>query len=466
MSFLTGQPSRASFSEHFPTPLFQPIVSSSMLTLRQVFFLWFPLAAMWALMSLEGPVVQSVAARAAEPELNLAAYGYAFFSMLLLEAPVFMFLSASNALVKGPLSYERFRNYTYLISGALSVGVLVFALTGLFYVVSTRYVGMSEDLARLSEQCLLCLSVAPLMVGYRRFHQGILVKSRKSAWIAWGGVLRILFGASIAFSLFFYTNLPGGVIACLTLSIAIIFEAYFIRWRSSIVMRELTSNPLPGDKSLSLREMNKFYVPLAVSSVVNIGVQPVLTFFLAQCLDSVQALAVWPVLMSFQFIFMGPTIAFQDIVIAHRHEDEGNGTVLGWFGLCIAIGLGSLAVAFLLSPFYEVWFVQMVGLTPELSRYMFGASTFAIALSLLGTWVSWLRGVHTLEHSTRQIFIGSSIELFSTFMIMWTFVEYSVFPGAFAGILSFTIARFLNCCYMWTVRYGVFGIRTPKAPVL
>lgn len=430
-----------------------------MLTLRRAFLLWLPLAAMWILMSIEGPVVQAAAARAPETKLNLAAYGYAFFSLLILEAPVFMFLSASNALVKGPQSYERFRNYSYLISFCLSAACLLVAVSGAFYSISHSFVGLEEPLARLAEKCLLVLAVCPLMVGYRRFHQGILVKAQQSSWIAWGGFFRIAVAGVTAFSLLAYSTIPGGVIVCSSLSIAITVEAYFIRWRSQRVISELYNNPRAGDHHLSLAEMNRFYLPLAVASVVNIGVQPVLTFFLAQGVDAKFALASWPVLMSFQFLFFTPALAYQDIIIAHKHEDEGNGRVLKTLGFVLVALFAAGGALFMFTPAFQLWFVELVSISQELANYMYSPALFCIPMSGLAVWLASLRAHHTLEHTTRQIFIGSSVELLGSFLFMWALYGGERFSSIFAAVLSFFCARTLSCLYMWTVRLPPTKIR-------
>ena len=61
-----------------------------------------PLAASWALMGIELPLVAAVMARFPEPDINLAAYGGIVFPLaLIIEAPIIMLLAASTALSWG-----------------------------------------------------------------------------------------------------------------------------------------------------------------------------------------------------------------------------------------------------------------------------------------------------------------------------------------------------------------------------
>jgi len=69
--------------------------------MRRIAQAWWPLAASWLLMSLEGPMVSAVIARLADPKIHLAAYGGIVFPVaLLVESPIIMLLAASTALCK------------------------------------------------------------------------------------------------------------------------------------------------------------------------------------------------------------------------------------------------------------------------------------------------------------------------------------------------------------------------------
>ena len=64
-----------------------------MLTVRQVFRIWLPLAASWALMGAEGPLFTWTVAGMAEQKIHLAAFGsIAFPIALVVEGPIIMLL--------------------------------------------------------------------------------------------------------------------------------------------------------------------------------------------------------------------------------------------------------------------------------------------------------------------------------------------------------------------------------------
>jgi hypothetical protein len=65
-------------------------------TQRSIIAFWFPLAATWFMMAVEGPFLAAVIARLAEAKFNLAAYGVAYAVALLVESPVIMLMSAAT----------------------------------------------------------------------------------------------------------------------------------------------------------------------------------------------------------------------------------------------------------------------------------------------------------------------------------------------------------------------------------
>ena len=76
---------------------------------REILAFWLPMAGTWLMMAAEAPFLAALIARLAEPKYNLAAFGVAYAIAILVEAPVIMILSASTALVEGPVSLRRLR---------------------------------------------------------------------------------------------------------------------------------------------------------------------------------------------------------------------------------------------------------------------------------------------------------------------------------------------------------------------
>ncbi len=74
------------------------------LSARTALKYWLPLEATWLMMAFEGPFVAAIIARLADPKINLAAFGVATSLAWIIESPIVMMLSASNALVRDKIA--------------------------------------------------------------------------------------------------------------------------------------------------------------------------------------------------------------------------------------------------------------------------------------------------------------------------------------------------------------------------
>ncbi len=90
------------------------------LSYLQIFLFWVPLSLTWLMMSVEGPYIAAIIARLDGEKLNLAAYGIAFAFALVAESPVIMLMSAATALCRNSRSYMQLRNFSILISLAVT----------------------------------------------------------------------------------------------------------------------------------------------------------------------------------------------------------------------------------------------------------------------------------------------------------------------------------------------------------
>ena len=103
------------------------------LTTRDVFRTWWPLAASWILMALEGPSLNIIVARLANPKIHLAAYGSLVFPLaLLIEAPIIMLLAASTALCKDMNAYRKIRRFMHIASAVLTLFHILIVATPLY----------------------------------------------------------------------------------------------------------------------------------------------------------------------------------------------------------------------------------------------------------------------------------------------------------------------------------------------
>mgnify|MGYP000964194073 CR=1 FL=1 len=163
-----------------------------MTTSGAIFRFWFPLATTWMMMAAEGPIVAAVIARMPDATLNLAAFGVASAFSSLIEAPILMLLAAATALAKDEASYRSLRRFAFGLNAMLTALMFVVIAPPVFWHVSRRWLELPEEVGELAYGAVVCLLPWPGSIGYRRFHQGLLVRANMTRWVAYGTICRLV----------------------------------------------------------------------------------------------------------------------------------------------------------------------------------------------------------------------------------------------------------------------------------
>ncbi len=296
------------------------ISTSTQLTNKKIIYFWLPLAATWIMMSVEGPFLAALIARSTEPIFNLAAYGVAYSLALIIEAPIIMMMSASIALVKNKQSFYKLRNFTYAANGLISVIMLIVVTPPVFYFIAEGLIGLPDEVSRLTHIATIILLPLPAAIGYRRFYQEILINNNLTRRVAYGTVVRLLSMAICAAALFLSDIVEGVVIGATSLSFAVIMEAIAVRFMVGDTVKKIKSEDTSSQQILTYGEINKFYYPLALTSLIGLGVQPLVTFFVGQSRMALESLQVLPVVTSFVFIFRALGLSYQEATTLHSLE--------------------------------------------------------------------------------------------------------------------------------------------------
>ncbi|MBT8336634.1 MAG: hypothetical protein KJO11_08520, partial [Gemmatimonadetes bacterium] len=381
-------------------------------TPRSVFLFWVPLAATWLMMAVEGPTLAAVIARLADPTFNLAAYGVAFAFAILVEAPVIMLMSASTALAADGESLRRLRVFSWGLN-ALATGLLLFVLIPPVYAfLMTTLMGLPDPVSELTYGALWLLLPWPAAIGYRRFLQGLLIRSGRTRLVAAGTVLRLISMASSAVVLAIFTDLPGAWVGAVALSVAVCVEAVAARIMAAPTLRELRATAPDDPASVpSYGGIARFYYPLALTSFIGLTVQPLLTFFMGRAPAPLESLAVFPVVHALSFVFRSFGLSYQETAIALLGSRNEHHRVMARFGLWlgVATSAGLALVAF--TPLAEVWFVQISGLSPELAEFAVWPTRILVPLPALSVWLSLQRAVLVQGRRTSPISGATTVEV-------------------------------------------------------
>ncbi|MBS3817928.1 hypothetical protein KGY73_00255 [bacterium] len=440
--------------------------TNSSLNFKGIFIFWLPLAATWLMMSTEGPFVAAIIARLPEPKFNLAAHGVAYSFALLMEAPIIMIMSASTALVKDRDSLIKLRKFTYTMNGAITLIMAVFLTPPPFNFVTQTIIGLPENVAQLTHYACILLLPWPSAIGYRRYYQGILIRSNLTRRVAYGTVVRLT--AMVSISLFFYFVFPihGAIVGAAALSTGVIAEATASRMMArSSVRRLLHKSPQQSGRALlSYRFITNFYFPLALTSILALGIRPLVTFFLGNSRMAIESLAALPVVYSLVFIFRSMGLSFQEVGIALLGEQNQNYRPLKNFSIFLGFFVTFGLFLFTFTPLSHVWFHQISGLSLELTEFAIFPAQLMVLLPGLTVLLSFQRSLLVTNKKTKPITLATFIEVAGvTSLLLLTLKGFNMI-GLIAAAIALVLGRLISNTYLFRPFFKTLKRNSPSSP--
>jgi len=422
------------------------------LTAKKIFKFWLPLAGTWLMMSVEGPFIAAIIARLVDPKFNLAAYGVAFSFALIVEAPVIMMMTASTSLVKDYASLRKLRQYTWILNGSITIAMLILIIPKIFFFLTIELIGLPENVAALTHVGTIILLPWPAAIGFRRFYQGVLIRNHATRRVAYGTVIRLVSMGSTALGLFIFTKLPGVYIGTAALSAGVTMEAFSTRIMVNQILHRLRNLPaleVEQEASLSFSFINKFYFPLALTSMLTLGVHPLITFFLGKSNMALESLAVLPVVTSFVFLFRGVGLSFQEAAITMLGVNKENDRVVYKFATVLGVILASALIVTAITPLSKLWFSKVSGLSAELTGLaltpilimgIFPASTVLIAMQ---------RAMLVKAGRTSPITNATIIEVLTIISVLYIGIIHLSAIGVVAAASAFLSGRLAANAYLY-----------------
>ncbi len=413
------------------------------------------------MMSVEGPFLSAIIARMLNPEFNLAAYGVAFSFAMIIEAPVILLMTASTALVKDLHTFKKLRNFTYALNTIATGLMFLLNVPSIFYFITINLVNLPVEVAKLTHTALILLIPWPGAIGYRRFYQGILIRNNLTKRVAYGTVVRLLSMSFTAISLHFFTNVEGVVVGAGALAVGVTGEAIASKLMALGVIRKIKSVEIKseGQSNLGYREIFKFYYPLALTSMITLGVQPMVTFFMGQSRMAIESLAVLPVITSFVFIFRSIGLSFQEVGIALMGKDKGGYKPLRNFafmlGIIVVFVLGIIAF----TPLSAIWFYNISGLSINLTDFARLPLIIMVIMPGLSVLLSFQTAVLVESRHTKPITFSTITEFSGILLTMFIAINYFNAVGVVAATLGFILGRLGANSYLFPSYFKV--LRNP-----
>ena len=419
------------------------------LSYKKIFLFWIPLAITWLMMSIEGPYLSALIARMGEPKYNLAAYGVSFSFALIIEAPVIMLMSAATALVNSYDSFNKLKNFTYILNTAITLFMLVILIPAVFSFIAVDLIQLPAEIVEITYWAFAALLPWPAAIGYRRFYQGILIRNNKTRLVTVGTFIRLISMSLTALILYLKFTFSGAVVASLSLSVGVTVEAIASKFMSLKIIEKIKSTKnTKDDKGLSYKEIISFYYPLALTSMLSLGVHPLVTFLLGQSRMAIESLAVLPVINALVFVFRSVGLSYHEVFIALLGENGEGYRRLRNFGLLTGISSTILLTAITATPLANIWFHSISGLSIELTQFSILPAIVVSIMPSLTFLISVQRAIQVYSRNTSPLTFATIIEVVVIIVVLFVGIKFFDLVGVLAAGIAYVFGRSIANIYL------------------
>lgn len=409
---------------------------------------WWPLAASWLLMGIEQPAVAAVVARLPDPKVQLAAYGSVVFPIaLVIEAPIIMLLAASTELSRDRGRYAQVVRYTRVMGAALTVLHVLVAATPLGAWFIEAALSVPAAVAEASQPGLWLIVPWSWAIAARRTGQGLLIRQGRSRMVGVATAVRLCVSSSVLGFGLLSEAASGVVIGAAALSVGVLAEAAFVR----VVATRVARGELPERSeapALTVGGFAKFYVPLALTPVVILLIQPVGTAAISRMPEVLGSLAVWPVVVSLGFVMQSIGVAYNEVVVALVGK-PGARAQLWSFAWKLAALLTAMWLVFSASPLATLWFEHVANLPPDLVEEAVVGLLIAAPQPASRVLQSWYQGLLVSAHNTRPIPEAVGVFALTCGAVLWAGVSWQGAPGVYVALTGFTAGRVAQTGWLW-----------------
>ena len=418
-------------------------------TWRRIVKTWWPLAASWLLMALELPSISAVVARLANPEINLAAWGGVVFPIaLLVEAPIIMLLAASTALSKDWASYKKIRIFMLVAGGTLTALHLAVAFTSLFDVVVLDVIGAPQEILEPARIGFRLMTPWTWSIAYRRFNQGVLIRQGHSDAVGWGTFIRLTADLTVLGLGLLLQRFPGTMVAGTAVALGVLSEAAYAGIRVRPLLKHRLRQAPAIEPPLDWRQFFQFYIPLAMTSLITLLINPLGSAAISRMPLALQSLAAWPVVSGLVFMLRSMGVAYNEVVVALLDEPGSVGP-LKRFAWVLAGVSTTLMLLLAASPLADFWFTTFSSLKPELALLARNAIWFALPLPAMNVAQSWLQGLLLHVKTTRPITEAVVVFILTSAACLVAGTIWAGAPGLYFGWLAFSIGGIAQSIWLW-----------------
>jgi hypothetical protein len=428
-----------------PSPALAP--ARPALRIREILRTWWPLTASWMLMGLEGPMVAAVVSRLPHPTVNLAAWGGVVFPLaLMFEAPIIMMLAASTALSRDWASYLKLRRFMMYLGAAMTMLHVLVVATPLYYVIAEGLLGAPKEVLAPARLGLFIMIPWTWSIGYRRFHQGVLIRFGHALKVGLGTGVRFCADASLL-AIGYTAGWPGIVVAACGMVAGVLSEAFYVHLAVRPTLRNELRPAPPTGIPLTTRAMLDFYIPLSLTQVLILVANPIGSAAISRMPLPLLSLAAWPVVGAVRYITGGFGGSYNEVVVALVERKRSSRPLFRF-----AIGIAALATGCLLvltiPAVSNAIFRDLMHLAAPLPAMVHRGLYILLPMPAIAVAQSYFQGMILHSRRTRSITEAVLVFLGVVTAALIAGVLWGGAVGLYVALAAFTFGEFVRTCWL------------------
>jgi len=255
--------------------------------------------------------------------------------------------------------------------------------------------------------------------------------------------------ATAAVALYWGTSIPGAWLGAAAISIGVCVEALAARLMALRVVREIReTTTIESGEGMSYRGIATFYLPLALTSVIGLAAQPMVTFFVGHARFALESLAVLPVVHALSFLFRAVGLSYLEVAIALLARGKESFAPVTRFALMLAVAasLGQGLIVF--TPLVDVWLIDLSGLREDLAAFARLPLCILAVVPALSVMQSLQRAMLVQARATSAVTWGTVVEVLGILGGLLLTVAGLELVGATAAAVSFLGGRLAGNLYL------------------
>ena len=408
--------------------------SDAPLTHARILRFYYPLALSWLFMSIESPISIALISRLPAPVEHTATFLVLMGLALWIESPIIDLLATSTTLCRDRQSFAVISKFVLWLMVWCTVVHAFIALTPLFDFIAGRLLSVPTAVREHLRTPLALMIPWSACIGWRRYRQGLLIRSGRTRAVGFGTAVRMGTMAVVGVCLYLTKRLTGTELAAISLIASVFAEALFAHFVSRQAVRELPENE---GLDLEMGKLLRFHLPLTATTMLTLATIPIVSAAVAKSQGPVLQMAAWQVTSTLLWMHRTVVFALPEVIIT-LYRDQASIAKLRSFCLLVGAAATGFMGLLWLTRLDVAFFLGVLGAAPQSAETAHFALGLCILFPFIGALQSYARGMLTVHHLTMPRLFAVAAGMAFLLFGLWVGLRLD-WPGVALAAFAMTI---------------------------